>query len=124
MRAPHLRPRGRIMPLDQIQRLTQATQHAEPEHVDLQDAERVEIVLVPFDKGAVGHGAVADRHHLIEPAARDDEAADMLRQMPREAVDLLRERRDLAHAPALRIEAAARDGVLRDIAAAAAPDRG
>ena len=47
------------------------------------------------------HGRVADRHHLVEPAARDDEAADVLRQMAREADDLARQRRDLLHAPAV-----------------------
>ena len=71
-----------------------------------------------------GIARIADRHHLVEPAARDDEAADVLRQMAREAVDLARERRDLPHAPAVRIEPGARDGILRHRAAAAAPDRG
>ena len=113
-----------VVPLHQIQRLAQARQHAEPEHVDLENAERVEIVLVPFDEGALRHGAIADRHHLVEPAARDDEAADVLRQMAREAHDLARQRRDLLHAAALRIEPGAFDGVLRHRAAAAAPDRG
>ncbi len=87
-----------VVLLHQIERLPDAGQHAEAEHVDLENAERVEIVLVPFDEGAVGHGAVADRHHLVEPAARDDEAADVLGEMPREAVDLAGERGDLAHA--------------------------
>ena len=111
------------MPRHQIERLADARQHAEAEHVDLENAERVEIVLVPFDEGAVRHRAIADRHHLVEPAARDDEAADMLRQVAREAVDLGGQRRDLAHARAVRIEAAALDRVRRHGAAAAAPDR-
>ncbi len=113
-----------VMPVHQIERLAQARQHAEPEHVDFQDAQRVEIVLVPFDVSAVVHRRIADRHHFVEPAAGDDEAADMLGQMTREAVDLGRERRDLAHAPALRVEAGAGDGILRYRAAATAPDRG
>ena len=46
-----------IMLLHQIERLAQAGQHAEAEHVDLQNAKRVEIVLVPFDEGAIVHGA-------------------------------------------------------------------
>ena len=108
--------------LHQIERLAQASQHAEAEHVDLQNAQRVEIVLVPFDEGALRHGAVADRHHLVEPAARDDEAADVLRQMAREAGDLARQRRDLLDAPAVRIEAGAREVGMA--VAAATPDRG
>ena len=108
-----------------IERLADAGQHAEAEHVDLENAERVEIVLVPFDEGAVVHGAIADRHHLVEPAARDDEAADVLREMAREADDLVRPApRSGACARLCRIEPGAREIVLRDIAAAAAPDRG
>ena len=112
-----------VMPVDQIERLAQARQHAESEHVDLENAQRVEIVLVPLDEGAVVHRRIADRHHLVEPAARDDEAADMLGKMTRKAVDFARQRQDLAHAAAMRIEAGASDGVLRHRAATAAPDR-
>ena len=45
-----------------------AGQHAERQYVDLQDAERVEIVLVPFDQGAVRHRRVLDRHQLGQRA--------------------------------------------------------
>ena len=38
------------------------------EHIDLQQAERVEIVLVPFDDGAVVHGGVADGHDFRQAA--------------------------------------------------------
>src|SRR5512144_1995112 len=101
------------MPVDQIERLAQARQHAESEHVDLENTQRVEIVLVPLDEGAVVHRSIADRHHLVEPAARDDEAADMLGKMTWKAVDFARQRQDLAHTAAVRIEASASDGVLR-----------
>ena len=63
---------------EQRQRLADTGQHAQPEAVDLEDAELVNIVLVPFDDGAVIHGRVRDRHHLAERASGDDEAADML----------------------------------------------
>ena len=69
------------MLLDQIEALAQARQHAEPQHVDLVDLEDIEIVLVPFDDGAVIHGGVLDRHQLVEPTLGQDEAADMLRKM-------------------------------------------
>ena len=124
MHASRLRPRGRVMLLHQSERLAQAGQHAEPEHVDFQNAQRVEIVLVPLDISAVVHRCIADRHHFVESAACDDKPADMLGEMTREAVDLGRQRRDLAHAPALRVETGAGDGILRHCAAAAAPDRG
>jgi hypothetical protein len=38
--------------------------------------------------GAVLHRRVLDRHHALEQAARDDEAADVLRQVAREAHEL------------------------------------
>ena len=39
---------------------------------------------------AVGHRRVLDRHQLAERSARDDEAADVLRQVPRKAEQLAR----------------------------------
>ena len=76
------------MLLDQGEGLADAGQHAERQHVDLEDAERVEIVLVPFDDGAVLHRRVLDRHQLVERPAGDDEAADMLREMAGKADQL------------------------------------
>jgi hypothetical protein len=66
------------MLVQQIEAALQAGQHAQGEDVDLEDADGVEIVLVPFDAGALLHRGVLDRDHLVEPAAGDDEAADML----------------------------------------------
>ncbi len=52
------------MGFQQGEGLADAGEHAEPEHIHLEEAERVEIVLVPFDDGAVLHGGVADGNHL------------------------------------------------------------
>ncbi len=76
------------MTLDQRKGLADAGQHAERQDVDLEDAERVEIVLVPFDDGAVVHRRVLDRHQFGQWPAGDDEAADMLRQVARKADQL------------------------------------
>ena len=73
---------GRLL-LHQIKPAAHAAQHAEREHVDLHHAERVDVVLVPFDEGAVVHGGIADRHRFVEPALGEHETADMLRQMAR-----------------------------------------
>jgi hypothetical protein len=70
-----------VVPFDQIEAFADAGQHAEREHVDLEDPEFVDVVLVPFDEGAVVHRAVADRHRLGQRPLGQDEAADMLRQM-------------------------------------------
>ncbi len=80
-----------VMRLDQGEGLADAGEHAEAEHIDLQQAERIEIVLVPFDEGAVLHGGVADGDDLRERPARQHEAADMLGEMAGEADQLLRQ---------------------------------
>ena len=78
--------------LQQRKTLADAGEHAQRQHIDLHDAERVDVVLVPFDEDAVGHGGGADRHRLDQPAARQHEAADMLRQVARKADQLARQR--------------------------------
>ena len=88
-----------------IERTPHATQHAECEHVDLQQAERVEVVLVPLDHRALVHRGVLDRHEPVEPVARDDEAARVLRQMPRKTDHLDREFGELRDDRVGRIEA-------------------
>ena len=99
-----------------------AGQHAERQHVDLEHAERVDVVLVPFDEGAVLHGAVVDRHGLVEPLARQHEAADVLREMAREAEQLRREADRLADLGVGGIEPGLADVLVGDLAVALAPD--
>ncbi len=63
----------------------------ERQAVDLEQAQRVEVVLVPLDDRAIGHRRVLDRHHPFEQVARDDEAADVLRQVARKAHQFARQ---------------------------------
>jgi hypothetical protein len=72
------RQRLAVMRLQQVEAFADAGQHAQRQHIDLEDAQRVDIVLVPFDEAAVGHGAIADRHGLGQRAFGEDETADML----------------------------------------------
>jgi len=72
-----------VVPAQQRQALAERGEHAEREHVDLENAERVEVVLVPFDGGAILHRRVHDRRDFVEGIAGDDEAAAVLRQMAR-----------------------------------------
>ena len=51
-----------VVGFDQIEALVDAGEHAERQDVDLEDTERVDIVLVPFDEAALRHGSVADGH--------------------------------------------------------------
>ncbi len=41
-------------------------EHAQRQHVDLEQAQLIEIVLVPLDHRALGHGGVFDRHQLAQ----------------------------------------------------------
>ncbi len=77
---------------DEFERAPQRTEHAEREHVDLDQAQFVEIVLVPLDHAAALHRGHLDRHQLLDLIAGDDESARVLAQMPREVDQLLRQR--------------------------------
>ena len=79
------------MLVEEIEALAHRGEHAEREHVDLENAERVEIVLVPFDGGAILHRRVHDRRDLVEPVAGDDEAAAVLGQMAGKAGQFARQ---------------------------------
>ena len=79
------------LPADERQRAADGRKHAQAEDIDLQEAERLEVVLVPLDHGALGHRRVLDRHQLGEQAARDHETARMLGEVPRKAAQHLRE---------------------------------
>jgi hypothetical protein len=96
---------GLMVRLQQRERLADAGQHAEREHVDLQDAKRVDIVLVPADDGAVLHRRVLDGDQFVKPAFGDDEAAHMLAEVPWETDDLLDQADGLFQARAVGVEA-------------------
>ena len=110
------------MRLDQIERLAHAGQHAEREHVDLEDAQLLDVVLVPFDEGAVVHRAIADRHRLGQQPLGQDEAADMLRQMARHADHLLGQFDHPAQVRVVEVEPGLGHAVVVDLLAPAAPD--
>ncbi len=76
----------------QIQRAADGGEHAQRQHVHLEQAERVEVVFVPLDYRAVDHGRVFDRYQPRQRSARDDEATHMLRQMARKADDDVHQR--------------------------------
>jgi len=111
-----------VMAGEQLDRLGKAGEHAERQDIDLQDLQRIEIVLVPLDHVATVR-RVHDRHDLVQPVAGDDEAADMLRQMAREAHQA---RGIVEHAPGRRIGQIETGGLglaRRQIGRRPAPDR-
>ena len=77
-----------VVPLDQVEALADGREHAQGQAIDLEDAQLVEVVLVPLDDGAVGHGGVFDGHQFAQRPARHDHAAGVLREMPRKADQL------------------------------------
>jgi hypothetical protein len=77
----------RPVPAHQVEAFADAGQHAQRQHIDLHQAQRVDIVLVPFDEGAVVHRRIVDRHRFVQPILGQHEAADMLRQMARKVED-------------------------------------
>ena len=112
------------MLLGELECFAQAREHSEAEHIYLENAERIEIVFVPFDESAIVHRAVADRHYLVERAAGDHEAADMLGQMAGKGLDLDDERTHFLHAHAFEINSCAFELGVTHRAAAHSPDRG
>ena len=112
------------MPGNQLEALAHAAQHAQAQHVDLEDAQRIEVVLVPFDDGAVGHGRVGDGRELAQGPAGDDEAADVLREMPGKAPELVGQLQRHGQPPVGGIEAGLAHPLLGQplAAAAATPD--
>ena len=111
---------------DQIERLADAGEHSQRQDVDLEDAQRFDIVLIPGDHGAVGHGGVFDGHQFIEAALGHDEPAHMLRQVAGEALDLEDQLHRLGQARIGRVEARGEAGINRrfDIGRAKIPPRG
>ena len=55
---------GDVVQPQQIQRPAQAGEHAQPQHIDLEDAQRLDVVLVPFQRGSVDHCGVGDHRQL------------------------------------------------------------
>ena len=85
-----------VMRPHQVKPLGDAGQHAQGKHIHLEDAQRVDVILVPLDKRPLRHRAIADGHDLRQRSFGQDETAHMLAQMPRHARHLLRQ---LQHPP-------------------------
>ena len=67
-----------LVPGHQIKGFAQAAQHPKPQNIDLQNPQRVNVILVPADDRAILHRRVFDRGQLVQPPAGDDKAANML----------------------------------------------
>ena len=74
--------------LDQIERLGNDREHAQPEHVHLDQAQFLDVVLVELHHHPAGHGGALDGHDVDQRLARDQHAADVDREVTREFEDL------------------------------------
>jgi hypothetical protein len=110
------RPQG--VRVQQVEALADAGEHAEREHVDLEQAHLFEVVLVPLDDRALGHRGIFDRHEFVQRRFRDDEAADVLREMARETAQLGGKREQMPQRAAGRIETAFAQARFERLAAA------
>ena len=97
---------------EQLEALANRRQHAECEAVDFEYAQCVDVVLVPLDECAVGHGAVLEGNDFAEWRFGDDEAADVLREVAREAEDLFDQADDHLDRAVVGIEAGMADDFL------------
>ena len=120
---------GQIEPLafmlrQQIERPPHAAQHAQAQHVDLHEAQRVDVVLVPLDDLAVVHAGRLDRHQVVQPVLGQHETAGMLRQVPGKADQRARQVQRQAQPAVLQVEVQFGGVFLVDAFLAPAPDLG
>src|SRR5207247_3341577 len=79
---------------------------AEPEEVDLDEAQVGAVVLVPLDDVAARHRRGLEWNHLVEPAGGDHHAARMLAEMARQPLHPAHDLDQEPDARRLRVDAA------------------
>ena len=89
---------------EQCKAATDGRQHAECQHVHFQNAELVQVILVPLDDRAVGHRGVLDGHQPAQRLFSNHETTDVLGKVPGEADDLTRQRQQPVHHGTVGIE--------------------
>ena len=90
---------------NQRQRLADGGEHAEAEHVHLEQPQRFEIVFVPLDHGAFRHCRILDWHQFRQWPGGDDEPAHMLRKVAGKPQDFVYQKQELLRRAAAEIHA-------------------
>ena len=85
------RPRTPRCSRDQVDRVVQGAEHAEPEQVELHQPGGGAVVLVPLQHAALVHPAPLDRAHLDHRAVADHHPAGVDPEVARHVLDLERE---------------------------------
>ena len=78
---------GGAIVLDELERLVDRGEHPEPEQVELDELERLDIALVELDDDPILHRRPLDRGDVDERRSRHEHPAAVDRQVAREAVD-------------------------------------
>ena len=94
---------------DVLQAVLEHGENAEAEEVDLDESHEFQVVLLPLDHGAVGHGRGLDRHHRAQGLGGEHEAADVDGAVPRRLMQAVHHVGQRAHAPVPGVEARARE---------------
>ncbi|VVN28337.1 hypothetical protein PS624_04701 [Pseudomonas fluorescens] len=92
------------MATQQVEATTNRAEHAEGEDIHLEQAHRIEVVLVPLDDRALGHRGVLHRHQRVQRLLGNHETTGVLRQMSGEADQLSGQAQHPAQHRALRVE--------------------
>ena len=103
-RDPVERQAPAIMLLDQPKTEIELREGAEPQQVHLEQAEILQVVLVPLDDRPAGPRRVLDRHQVVDRLVAEQEPARMDREVPRHAPDLLAQPEEVAVQRSGRVE--------------------
>jgi len=90
----------------QVETAADRAEHAQGEDIHLEQADGVEVVLVPLDDGALGHRRIFHRHQGVQRVFGNHKAAGVLGQVPGEADQLLGQREYAAQHRAVGVETA------------------
>ena len=79
---------------DQLETAANRAQHPQAKHIHLQQAQVLQVVLVPLDDGAVLHGCILDGDQLAQRPPGNDESANVLGQVAGKPRQLLNQARE------------------------------
>ena len=77
----------RAVVLDELERLVHRGQHPEPQQVELDELQRLDVALVELDHDPIDHRGALDRRDVDERRGRHEHAARVDAEVPGETVD-------------------------------------
>ncbi|MNM68338.1 hypothetical protein D3C81_798970 [compost metagenome] len=92
------------MAIQQVETTAQGAEHAQGKDIDLEQADQVEVVLVPLDHRALVHGGVFHRHQAVQRLFGNHEATRVLGQVAGKTDQLAGQRQHPAQPRAVGVE--------------------